>query len=264
MTQKPQDACDTMNAPALKVRGLSLDLAGKRLLDGVSFDISCGCLASVIGPNGAGKTTLLKCLCRLTEEWKGSIEAFGRDVCNLSRLELARLFGYVPQFHESPPDYDVEEFLEMSRFAVGHDDERAAIDDALELVGLTSLRHRSMETLSGGECQKAFVAAGLVQNTPMLLLDEPAAFLDPKYQLEIRRLLVKLCRERGLTILCVTHDINSAIACSDVLLALDGGCLKFIGSPEEMLQNRRIDELFGVEFERMVNASGQTVVVPEG
>ena len=121
-----------------------------------------------------------------------------------------------------------------------------------------------METLSGGECQKAFVAAGLVQNTPMLLLDEPAAFLDPKYQLEIRRLLVKLCRERGLTILCVTHDINSAIACSDVLLALDGGCLKFIGTREEILQNRRIDELFGVEFERMVNASGQTVVVPEG
>ena len=264
MTQTTRDECDATQSLALTVRGLSLDLAGKRLLGDVSFAIPRGCLASVIGPNGAGKTTLLKCLCRLTEEWNGSIEALGRDVRSLSRVEMARLFGYVPQFHESPPDYDVEEFLEMSRFAVGHDDERAAIDDALELVGLTSLRHRSMETLSGGECQKAFVAAGLVQNTPMLLLDEPAAFLDPKYQLEIRRLLVKLCRERGLTILCVTHDINSAIACSDVLLALDGGCLKFIGTPEEILQNRRIDELFGVEFERMVNASGQIVVVPGG
>ncbi|MBP5640093.1 MAG: ABC transporter ATP-binding protein [Victivallales bacterium] len=246
----------------LEVSGLSLTIGGRRLLDDVSFTLPEGCFCSVIGPNGAGKTTLLKCLCRLHDRWQGTVRVNGRDTHGMTQLELARLFGYVPQVRDVPPAYEVEDFLKMSRFAAGHDDEQHIIDDALECVGMTSFRHRMMDTLSGGEAQKVFIAAGIVQAAPVLLLDEPAAFLDPKYQLEVRSLLAYLNEERGMSIVCVTHDVNGALASSRLLLALNHGRVAFFCTPENALTNHCLEELYGMEFERLRNSSGQPVIVP--
>lgn len=250
---------------ALEVRDLRLSLGGHEVLSGVSFSVEKGEYCSVIGPNGAGKSTLLKCLNRLHERWTGEILIGGRSVKGLSQGEIARAVGYVPQFHEIPPDYGVEEFLRMSRYARpdGAAQEQAVIDRALAQVGMEAFRWRSMRTLSGGECQKVFLAAGLVQEAPLLLLDEPGTFLDPRYQNEVNRLLLKLNREDGVTILCVSHDLNSALMCSQRLLALKEGRVAYHLPPAELLAEGRLEALYGTTFTYTRHpVSGAQLVVP--
>ena len=133
----------------------------------------------------------------------------------------------------------VEEFVatgrypHLSPFTSLTKDDYAAIDDALDQAGLSSLRHRTMTTLSGGERQMAFIAAALAQETSILLLDEPSTFLDYRHQANVSNLLTNACREAGKTVIAVHHDINTAIACSDRIYAIKDGAVAFEGTPAE-------------------------------
>ncbi len=208
------------SVPLLEVRNLGYRLAdgGNWLLRKINFSLDAGEAINVIGPNGAGKTTLLKCLIHIYQASEGQILIQGRDISELKRKELAQFIAWVPQNEEDSPPFLVEEYVLMGRYSrlrpfhrPGPEDIQA-VEEALETCGLQSFRKRQLSTLSGGERQKAHIAAALAQAAPILLLDEPGSFLDPKQSLEMDKLFTSLNKRADKpAIITVTHDLNRAL-----------------------------------------------------
>lgn len=252
---------------ALEISGLSLQLEGRLILDQISFAVEPGSYCAIAGPNGAGKSTLLKCLNRLHHGWTGEIRLQGEDLSHYDQAGLARRLGYVPQYR-SAPEYEVSEFLLMSRYArhtfwggVSWDD-CAAVGRAAERVGITHLYGRSLNTLSGGEGQKVMIAAALVQETDIILLDEPTTFLDPRFQHEINALLVELNRQDGKTLIVVSHDLNVAALSADRMLLLKEGRLLADAAPADIMRPEYLDSLFETTFTFLNRPDGKMIIVP--
>jgi iron complex transport system ATP-binding protein len=226
---------------------------------------------SIIGPNGAGKSTFLKCLLRLHERAKitGSIEVEGRDIKQYDQRALARLISYVPQAGGWIPPFPVIDFCRLSRYprtsavsGLSPEDERA-VERALELTGLGPLAKRPLKTLSGGERQKAYLAAALAQETDTLLLDEPAASLDPRHASDLAELLRRLNRESGLTMLMITHDLNHPLRAGGLALVLKAGERLYFGEVEGLLGGRVLEAAFDHDFVYLDHPlGGGQVVVP--
>jgi iron complex transport system ATP-binding protein len=251
------------------VQGLCCRLGDRPVLTDVSLEVAAGEFLSIVGPNGAGKSTLVKCLNGVLRDWQGSVELDGIDVRSASPRELARRAAYVPQFRSGSATFRVSEFLLMSRYArqgpfsaPGQAD-LAAVDGALDLTGTAHLRERSLETLSGGESQKVYIAAALAQECPILLLDEPVTFLDPRYQHEVNLLLKRLNREQAMTVVTISHDINSAVLSSHRVLGLKGGRVVFLDRIEALMQPEQLQAIFDTEFLFVSHPeSGVPLVVP--
>lgn len=256
-----------MSQPALAIRSLCCTLADKVILNDIALSLAPGDLCCLIGPNGAGKSTLLKCIAQLHDAWHGTVAVQGRDTRSLSRRDLARSVAYVPQLHGHLPEYSVGEFLQLSRFAHGDAHSRHArtlARDALARVGLPdAFAERRLPTLSGGECRRVFIAAALVQEAPLLLLDEPGAFLDPSALEDIYRLLDDLHRDGTHTILCVSHDLNVALLHATVIAALRHGQLVFTAAPAAIRPHQQLDALFDTAFDYVAHPkSGQAMTLP--
>ncbi|MFH0909964.1 MAG: ABC transporter ATP-binding protein [Planctomycetota bacterium] len=260
-----------MTAPILEVSNYSYAIGRKEILRRVSFEVGGGEFFSVIGPNGSGKTTLLRSLNRLLPKGSGSILLEGAPVERLSRRALARVMSYVPQAVGEVPPFTVREFVLMGRYphlspfsSPGREDRRA-VERALALTGTAVFAERLVPTLSGGERQGVYIAAALAQGARVLLLDEPTTFLDPRHASEIRKVLLGLNRESGLTILSVTHDVNSAALLSHRVLALREGGVVFCGGPRALMTPETLAGIYGKEFLFVDHPeTGQRVVVPEG
>lgn len=225
------------------------------MLSDVSFHLRRGEFLCVTGPNGAGKTTLLQCLLRLAEGAEGKCLLAGRPLSSYSRRELARWMSYVPQTDGETVPFTAEDFVLLSRYAhldrfqsLGEADRRAA-RQALSRTGALEFAARPVCSLSGGEKQKVYIAAALAQEAPMLLLDEPTTFLDPRHQAEIRGLLRRLHGDGGATIVMVTHDINLAALCGDRVLALKDGVVEFFGPAADFLTPGVLERLYGLPFD---------------
>ena len=225
----------------IKISDLKYKIGEQEILKGLDFKLERGAYLSVIGPNGAGKSTLLKCILRLNTTWQGQIQIDDIDLKNLSQKELARHISYVPQAGGWIPPYTVLEFIRLARYPhlkgtarlKSHDFEM--IDEALCLCGLENLKQRSLEKLSGGERQKAYLAAALAQETPIMFLDEPNSFLDPKHVAELDELLKRLNQEQGLSIVTVTHDLNHPLNLKSQVLILKKGKQFYFGPASDML-----------------------------
>ena len=260
----------TASDSILELEHLQLSLGGAHILRDVSLTIRRGEYCSLIGPNGAGKSTLLKCINGIYSQWRGRIVIAGADARHCSRRAIARQVGYVPQHSGVLPGYRVREFLLMSRYAQlnswggpGQND-REAVDRAMQRTGIRALAKRTLPTLSGGEAQKVFIAAALVQATPILLLDEPTTFLDPRFQHEVNQLVVELNRCEGITVLSVSHDLNSAIQYSDRLLAMKDGELRHSLDPNAVMDSSALAELFDTRFCALAHPrSGKPLLIPE-
>src|SRR5262245_36782497 len=215
-----------MSEAALELDRFSIALGGREILRDLTFSIAAGERVAIIGPNGAGKTTLLKSLNRILRGGTGAIRIAGRPLGSYRQHELARRIAYVPQAETRTAPFTVRESVEMARYphlgplAPVRPEDGAAVDRSLDAVGIRALSDRSLDTLSGGELQKALLAAALAQESDILLLDEPTAFLDPSQQTEILGVLARVHRERGATILSVTHDLNEALGHAQRVIAL--------------------------------------------
>jgi iron complex transport system ATP-binding protein len=220
-------------------------------VSGVTFAIEPGEIFGVIGPNSAGKTTLLRLLTRVLEPARGEIRLDGRPVAGLSRPEIARLVGVVPQETPRPLPFTVEELVLMGRFP--HDPgrffespaDRAAARAAMAATGVEGLGPLPFEHLSGGERQRALLARALAQRPRLLGLDEPTAHLDLRYQAETAALLRRVNREQGVAVLLVSHDLNLAAEVCDRLLLLGGGRVVRVGAPGEVLESETLAAVFG-------------------
>ena len=221
-------------------------------LSDLSLDISAGEIIGVIGPNSSGKTTLIRLLTRVLEPAAaGEIRLEGVPVGRLSRTDLARRVAVVPQGILPQFPFTVGELALMGRYP--HDPgryfesprDRAVAHEAMEATGMLELADMPLEHLSGGERQRAVIARALAQEPRLLVLDEPTAHLDLRYQVEAAALLRRLNRERGMTILLVSHDLNLAAEVCDRLLLLNGGRPAAIGSPEAVLDESLLASVFG-------------------
>ncbi len=250
-----------MNSPAILVQNLSVSIDSKPILINVSVSLEPGRFLTIIGPNGAGKSTLLRCIGSLHKPFSGSIAIAGRPIAGYSRRDLAKCISYVPQSGDRGFPYTVHEFVMMSRyphlrsfFTVSRTD-RDAVARALAEAELESFAQRRIDTLSGGERQKVFIAAALAQGAPIVLLDEPTTFLDYRQAAGILDLIRRMNRSSGITVISVTHDINQALDCCDWILALKDGHAVFSGPPASLLSAGTLDRIFDLPFEILTDPS---------
>jgi iron complex transport system ATP-binding protein len=217
------------------------------VLKDLAFQVREGEILGVIGPNGSGKTSLLKLLARVLRPVEGMVRLFWRELAGLSQDEVARTVALVPQESQLLFPFTITEMVLMGRFPhqrgrglagfgwEGAEDLRLA-QEAMRETDVAHLAHRLVTDVSGGERQRAVIARALTQEPKILLLDEPTAFLDLQHQLEICAILRRLNKERGLTIILVSHDLNLASQYCDRLMLLDNGRVFRLGRPEEVIQ----------------------------
>ena len=222
-------------------------------IEELSFDIAAGEIVGVIGPNSSGKTTVIRLLTRVLEPGSGEIRLEGVSVRRLSRVDLGRRVAVVPQGTLPQFPFTVGELVLMGRYP--HDPgryfesprDRTAAREAMEATGVLDLADLPLDNLSGGERQRAVIARALAQEPRLLVLDEPTAHLDLRYQVEAATLLRRLNRELGMSILLVSHDLNLAAEVCDRLLLLNAGRAAAIGSPETVLDDALLASVFGCE-----------------
>jgi len=250
----------------IEARDLCVRRGGRLVLRDVSLRIEGGQSVAVVGPNGAGKTTLLLALLGLLPAESGRIEIDGEPIERLSRRRIARQIAYVPQIYGGFLGFRVRDIIETGRYA--HRDpleamqaaDRSAIETAIDRCDIRDLLDRTADTLSGGERQKVWVAAALAQESPALLLDEPANSLDPRHQAELIRLLRDLVRA-GKTLVVVCHDVNLPVMLDARVVAMNQGRVAFDGPAEEFLAAEKLREVFETEFIRLRDArTGRAVV----
>jgi iron complex transport system ATP-binding protein len=245
---------------AIQIENLSFGYGERLVLDGISLAIEKGEMIGVLGPNGSGKTTLLKILSSVLSG-RGKVELNGKDIRNYGRRELSRLFAVVPQESQINFPFTVAEIVLMGRAShhspIGLEGERdlEAARKSLEATETASLADRYLHELSGGEKQRVMIARALAQEPEILLLDEPAAFLDLKHQVRVFDLLRRLNRERGLTIVAALHDLNLAALFFPRLAMLSGGKIFRDGPAREVLSEKNIEEVYGVQVRVEMDAS---------
>lgn len=225
------------------------------VLRGLFLDIRRGAITTLMGANGCGKTTLLQLLTKNLKPLEGSIRLEGAELRGIPLREYAKRAAIVHQKNAAPDDISVERLVSYGRlpyssvFRAGLDPENMSrVDRALRLTDMQSLRSRPIGTLSGGQRQRAFIAMALAQDTELLFLDEPTTFLDVRYQVEILRLVERLNRSEGMTIVMVLHDINQALSYSHELVGMLDGAVAFQGRPEDVISPGSIEALYGIKL----------------
>lgn len=214
----------------IELKNLSTGYGRHTVSANLNATLQSGRLTCLLGPNGVGKSTLLRTLCGFQPPLEGRMEMDGKDMAQLSRKEMSRSIGVVLTERPDVTDMRASDMVALGRTPytgfwgrLGAED-RNRVDEAMQLVGITHLAHRMIHTLSDGERQKVMIAKALAQQTPVILLDEPTAFLDFPSKVETMRLLHRLAHESGKTVFLSTHDLETAIQLSDDLwlLSADG------------------------------------------
>ena len=257
-------------ASLYSVEGLTFTVKQKTILRDVSFEAGTQEYIAVIGPNGAGKTTLLRHLNRIIRPQKPeSVILKQKPIESYTQKEIARTVSYVPQSPTHIHHFSVREFILMGRypylgpFASPAAEDESAVDESMAVTGVSGFADRDMVTLSGGELQKVYIAAGLAQSGEIILLDEPTTFLDPGHQHEIFKILRDINRQ-GRTVISVTHDINTAVLTASRIMAMKNGMLVFDGNGEEVMDNSIIEDIYERSFTFTVHPeTGKKIAVPE-
>lgn len=225
---------------------------------GIDASLYSGALTCLLGPNGAGKSTLLKTLTAFLPPVKGQIFIENKPLEDYSDSELAKVVGVVLTEKLAVSNMSVDELVSMGRspytgfWGHMHDHDRKVVADSIALVGIEGLCGRMVQTLSDGERQKVMIAKALAQETPIIFLDEPTAFLDYPSKVEIMQLLQRLAREKGKTIFLSTHDLELALQIADMVWLIDKQHGVTIGTPEDLSVNGDMSRYFlheGVIFD---------------
>ncbi|ROQ93186.1 ABC transporter ATP-binding protein [Desulfosoma caldarium] len=217
----------------------------------VSLSVAEGEFFIVAGPNGSGKSTLLKLMAGLERPASGFVELMGRSMALYRRRERARIIAYLPQTVPLDFPFTALEVVLMGRHPHRHlwplegPEDTAKAMEAMTRTAVAHLWNRPVTALSGGERQRVFLAQALCQEPRLLLLDEPTAALDPAHQVHLMDLLEELRRERRMTVVMVSHDINLAAMYGDRVLLLKGGRVVCQGTPEEVFTFRTLEETYG-------------------
>lgn len=237
----------------IEVNSISFRYHEEWVLQGISFRVERGEFVGVIGPNGSGKTTLLKILYRLLVPQKGEILFELISMKKMDRKDIAKRIAVVAQETQLLFPFSVLETVLMGRSPyLGHlmfesEKDLEIARKAMEWTRILPFSERPMDELSGGERKRVFIARALAQEPEVILLDEPTANLDIHHQTDFLDLILALNRERGLTIVMASHDINTASEFCDRLILLQGGRIYQMGTPKEVVTKENIESVYGCE-----------------
>ncbi|WP_109210217.1 MULTISPECIES: ABC transporter ATP-binding protein [Microbacterium] len=268
------DGSPARSTDELRGDALALSYGRTRVVHDVSLHLRPGVVTALIGPNGSGKSTALRALARLHRIDAGSVHVDRgedrRDAASLSAKEFARTVAMLSQSRPHPSGLEVRDVVaygrhpHRGRFAGLRDDDRAAIDRALGLTGLTAMGHRPVDELSGGELQRVWLATALAQSTGILLLDEPTNHLDLRYQIETLDLVCDLA-DHGTAVGVVLHDLDHAASVADEVVLMRRGRVHAAGSPAEVLTAEHLSEVYGFRIDTAVDPdTGRVRVIPRG
>ncbi|VEI13449.1 iron ABC transporter ATP-binding protein [Trueperella bialowiezensis] len=231
----------------------------------VSFTIPDSGVTALIGPNGAGKSTLLAGVGRLNPLRGGNVRIDGVDLGDWDAEELARTVAILRQENHLSIRLTVAEIVMLGRHPHSKGrrtrDDYAHVAQALDCVNMRDHADRFLDELSGGQRQRAFIAMALAQDTKYLLLDEPLSALDMRHARDMMRHLRKVCDERGISVVIVIHDVNTAAAYADTMVALKDGHLVAHGTPAEVMRAEQLEEIFGVDVD-VATVGGRLVAMP--
>lgn len=253
-----------MTAP-LAARHLRFDFPGRVLLRGISLELRPGRVTALLGPNGSGKSTLLRILLGLLEPAAGEVRLSGENIREMRRADVACRIAFVPQQTASAFAYTALEMVLMSWesrrpfLAQGSARDRQIAMAALDQLGAAGLADRTFSLLSGGERQLVLLARALAQETPILILDEPATGLDYGNQIRMLEMIADLARSLKKAILQTTHAPEHALASADDIILLKEGRILQRGSPEEVLTASTLASLYDLpveKFERYLRNAG--------
>ncbi len=234
------------------------------LIGPVSLDLPKGGIIGLVGPNGAGKSTLLTMMGRLLTPTAGSAEIDGLDVHRAPSKEVARKVSILRQENHFVTRLTVRQLVGFGRYPysggrlTAEDEEK--ISEAIDFLDMTDLEQRFLDQMSGGQRQRAYVAMVLAQDTDYLLLDEPLNNLDAQHSVQMMTQLRRAADELGRTVVIVLHDINFAAAYSDHIVAMDDGKVVVSGTPNQIIWDEVLTEVFRTPVTVVDGPSGKFAV----
>ena len=237
----------------IELRNITLGYGSRTLIEDATTLFECGSMVALLGRNGTGKSTLLRALAALGDVQQGDIYIDGRPLAELSRGELSRLVAFV-----TTERIDVEALTAYDLVAIGRspytnwmgrlsDDDRVAIERAMQIAGVADMAERRVETMSDGECQRVMIARALAQDTRVILLDEPTAFLDLPNRYELCTLLSRLAHDEGKCVIFSTHELDIALSLADSIALVDTPHLVHLATPQ-MIASGNIERLFDSDY----------------
>lgn len=249
------------------IENLSVDVPGRRLLDGITLDLPAGQVIALIGHNGSGKSTLLKVLARQVAA-DGRIAFEGRPLSGWRPRDYARRLAFLPQTTPPAEGMLVRELVALGRYpwhgALGRFGPRdhQAVAAAMQECGVAPFADRLVDTLSGGERQRVWLAMMVAQQAGTLLLDEPISALDIAHQVEVLALIRRMCHDQQRSAVIVLHDVNMAARFCDHIVALKRGRLAMQGSPAELIHPDALHAIYGLPMQVLTKDDGTPVAVP--
>ncbi|PWE18843.1 hypothetical protein DDZ18_04440 [Marinicauda salina] len=237
----------------LELDTVSVDLGGRRVLDGVSFSVGPGECVALVGPNGAGKSTAIRAALGLVPLAEGEARLGGASVSSLDPRERGRRASYLPQARDTAWAIRARDLAALGRFAWGgapYDrldaDDRAAVDAALDRADAAALAGRRVDALSGGEQARVHLARALAARAPVLLADEPVTALDLRHQHDALAVL-RGEAEAGRAVIAALHDLDAVLGWADRVIVLDGGRVAAEGPPEATLTDDLLAQVFAMK-----------------
>lgn len=236
----------------IEVRDIMKQFGEQTVVHPTTLTIQKGMITSFIGPNGAGKSTLLSIISRLIGMDAGKVLIDGKEISAYKSNDLAKKISILKQSNQINIRLTVRELVSFGRFPYSQGrlskEDWAYVDEAIDYMKLRDIEHKHLDQLSGGQCQRAFIAMVIAQDTDYILLDEPLNNLDMKHSVEIMKLLRDLVESRGKTIVIIIHDINFASVYSDRIAALKNGRIVKEGPAEDIIQTPVLKDIYDMDI----------------
>ena len=254
----------------INIEKLNYSYGKKEVLKELSLDIDENKLTGIIGPNGCGKSTLAKNIIKYINGKFESFKIMDTDIRELTHKKIAQLISYIPQKSIIIPNISVFDYVLLGRFPLLKNSwdnytkkDYEIVENNINLLNIKELRDRNIETLSGGELQKALLARALAQEAKILLLDEPTSALDLNNAVEFMKILKNISIKKNISVIIIIHDLNLASLFCDSLIILKDG--KFIekGSPKEVINEENIKSVYNLDCKVCYNENDKPYIIPK-
>ncbi len=254
----------------INIEKLNYSYGRKEVLKELSLDIDENKLTGIIGPNGCGKSTLAKNIIKYINGKFESFKIMDTDIRELTHKKIAQLISYIPQKSIIIPNISVFDYVLLGRFPLlknswdnYSEQDYEIVEKNINLLNIRELKDRNIETLSGGELQKALLARALAQEAKILLLDEPTSALDLNNAVEFMKILKNISMKKEISVIIIIHDLNLASLFCDSLIILKGGRFIEKGSPKEVINEENIKSVYNLDCKVCYNENDKPYIIPK-
>ncbi|RRD38219.1 ABC transporter ATP-binding protein [Fusobacterium nucleatum] len=254
----------------INIEKLNYSYGRKEVLKELSLDIDENKLTGIIGPNGCGKSTLAKNIIKYINGKFESFKIMDTDIRELTHKKIAQLISYIPQKSIIIPNISVFDYVLLGRFPLlknswdnYSEQDYEIVEKNINLLNIRELKDRNIETLSGGELQKALLARALAQEAKILLLDEPTSALDLNNAVEFMKILKNISMKKEISVIIIIHDLNLASLFCDSLIILKDGRFIEKGSPKEVINEENIKSVYNLDCKVCYNENDKPYIIPK-